>query len=107
MDKAVRIDDKDVLMRASAATLIKYRSTFNRDLIKDMEAMQAEEGGTIAPGTAETISRLAYIMDADKSRGTFEDWLDQWSPFGVLMAGPDILSLWTESQQTLVTGKKK
>lgn len=106
MEKVVLIDDKEVTMRATAATLIRYYSAFGRDLIKDLQAMQAE-GTEMAPGTAETISRLAYIMDTDKDRPTFDEWLEQFSPFGVLMAGPEILGLWTASQQTLVEGKKK
>jgi len=106
MDRVVLIDDKEVTMRATAATLIHYYSTFGRDLIKDMQAMEAE-GTAMAPGTAETISRLAYIMDADKNRPAFDEWLEQFSPFGVLMAGPEILGLWTDSQRTQVVGKKK
>lgn len=107
MERVVRIDETDVTMRATAATLIRYRGTFNRDLIRDLQEMQATEGGEMAPGTAETISRLAFIMDTGKGRESFEEWLDRWTPFGVLMAGPEILGLWTESQQTLVNGKKK
>lgn len=106
MERVVLIDDKEVTMRATAATLIHYYSAFGRDLIKDMEAMQAE-GTAMAPGTAETISRLAYIMDTDKDRPAFNEWLEQFSPFGVLMAGPEILGLWTDSQRTQVVGKKK
>lgn len=106
MDRVVLIDDKEVTMRATAATLIHYYSTFRRDLIKDMQAMQAE-GTAMAPGTAGTISRLAYIMDTDKNRPAYDEWLEQFSPFGVLMAGPEILGLWTDSQRRLVEGKKK
>lgn len=107
MERVVRIDETDVTMRATAATLIRYRGTFNRDLIRDLQEMQATEGGEMAPGTAETISRLAYIMDTGKDRPAFNEWLEQFSPFGVLLAGPEILGLWTDSQRTQVVGKKK
>lgn len=106
MDRVVLIDDKEVTMRATAATLIHYYSAFGRDLIKDMEAMQTKETA-MAPGAAGTISRLAYIMDTDKDRPAFNEWLEQFSPFGVLLAGPEILGLWTDSQRTQVVGKKK
>ena len=107
MEKVVWIDETEVTMRATAATLIKYRSAFNRDLIADLQAMSATGGDTLADGAAETVSRLAYVMDVSRDKGTFAEWLDRFSPLGVLNAGADILGLWMDSQKTLVSGKKK
>ncbi len=107
MERVVRIDETEVTMRATAAVLIRYRSAFGRDLIHDLQATQGSTEEGLADGTAETISRLAYVMDTDKSKGTFDEWLDKWSPLGVVYAAPEILGLWTESQRTLSEGKKK
>lgn len=107
MDRVVLIDGKEVRMRATASTLIRYNNTFpGRDLLTEAQAMQDKPTD---PENLGTITRLAYIMakQADGGKETFLDWLDEFGAFGVVTAAADILAVWIGNQETTVEGKKK
>lgn len=105
MDRVIRIGDREVPMRATAATVRHYRTRLGRDLLADLV-------DTSGPGAMFSyLENLAYIMawQADPELpDTVEGWLDSFdNPMALLDAQEAIMGLWNANQQTLATGKKK
>lgn len=103
MEKTIKIGDKDVTLRATAATPYLYREAFGRDMFVDMA--EAQNGGNTA-----LFTRAAYIMakQADaKTANTIVEWLDQFSMFDVMQAVPQIMDVWGLNEETTVKSKKK
>lgn len=83
MEKVVKIGDKDVKLRSSAATYIKYRREFKEDLFKTLQGMTKDLGdnGEIPDGAVAVLLQAAYIMagQADPNmKKDFDSWLDQF-----------------------------
>lgn len=109
-EKVIKIDGKDVALRSSGATYIKYRNCFREDLFVALQRMaQNVEEGEIPEGAAETLLRAMYIMATAEEKKTpqgFEDWLDNFSMMGPINAAGDIYELLLEDQTTLDEAKK-
>ena len=108
MEKSVTIGGKVVKMQASAATPVFYRRKFNRDVLVDLSPFMA--GKDMADFAV--FENLAYIMakraDPEGVPDDIVDWLDQFdSATAIYDALPEIMELWTASQKTTSTAKKK
>lgn len=109
MERTIKIDDKDIVLKCTGNTPRVYRNEFTRDLFTDLDIMQKDYSKQGDRADFSCIERLAYTMakQADAEIGTIDDWLDQFdSPFALLMAMPAILDVWNESQKTTSTPKK-
>lgn len=68
LTKTVKIDDKEVTFRASAAVPRIYRIKFRRDIYKDLDALQkaidtsSEEASTLDSFSLELFENIAYVM---------------------------------------------
>ena len=104
MERTIRIGDKEVTLRATAAVPYLYREEFGQDMLLDMA--ETSSGSNTA-----LFTRLAYIMarHADKSQTpeNIIDWLDQFETFDIYQAGPAIMEVWGLNQQTTAKSKKK
>ena len=111
----IEIDGKKVPFRASAAIPRIYRIKFNRDIYKDLAALEkavgdnSEEVSNLDMFSLEMFENIAYIMakHADGSiPDTPEEWLDEFNTFSIYQVLPKIIELWGLNVQTQVEAKK-
>lgn len=112
MQKVIEVDGKPVEFKATASTARRYRQTFNRDFLVDVQKLSESmsSGQTLSASALETFENIAYTMakQADASiPDSAEEWLDSFGMFSIYEVLPQILELWGISAQTLVTSKKK
>lgn len=113
--KTVEIDGKQVPFRASAAIPRIYRVKFNRDIYKDLAALEKavgdnkEEVSNLDMFSLEMFENIAYIMakHADPAiPDTPEEWLDAFNTFSIYQVLPKIIELWGLNVQAQVESKK-
>jgi hypothetical protein len=110
MIKEITIGEQTVLMAANAATPIRYKMLFKKDLLAEFQNAEADNSRV-----SDMIPELAYIMamqagHENLSGKTFEDyieWLEQFGPLDLLNAGGEIAALYIENTQETSTPKKK
>ena len=115
MTKKIEIDGKEVAFRASAAIPRIYRLKFQRDIYKDLAALEkaigdnTEEVSNLDMFSLEMFENIAYIMakHADPSiPDTPEEWLDEFNTFSIYQVLPKIIELWGLNMKTDVEAKK-
>ena len=115
MVKNIEIDGKQVAFRASAAIPRIYRMKFQRDIYKDLAALEkaignnTEEVSNLDMFSLEMFENIAYIMakHADPSiPDTPEEWLDDFNTFSIYQVLPKIIELWGLNVRTDVEAKK-
>ena len=115
MVKKIEIDGKEVAFRASAAIPRIYRMKFQRDIYKDLAALEkaigdnTEEVSNLDMFSLEMFENIAYIMakHADPSiPDTPEEWLDDFNTFSIYQVLPKIIELWGLNVKVDVEAKK-
>lgn len=126
MEKMVKIDGKEVGFRATALTPRIYRHKIGRDMIQDLNKLQASYNkATRLPAEAtdeerkeaqlsaldlEIFENAAYVMakqyDANLPNSP-EEWLDEFETFSIYEILPAILELWQLNSATTAKPKKK
>ena len=116
MEKTLTIDGKDVKFRATAAVPRLYRIKFRRDIIQDMQAIQAamkeqeEDGKSLPPEALTMFENVAYIMakhgDKDAVPNDPDEWLDSFSTFSIYEIFQEIVDLWGLKMESTSTAKK-
>jgi hypothetical protein len=111
----IEIDGKEVAFRASAAIPRIYRLKFQRDIYKDLAALEkaigdnSKEVSNLDMFSLEMFENIAYIMakHADPSiPDTPEEWLDEFNTFSIYQVLPKIIELWGLNMKTDVEAKK-
>lgn len=122
MRKTIVIDGKEVELKATASTVRRYKSWFNRDLLKDFgkvyrtfreaEAQAAEAGEAakveISGEILEVIQNMTYVMARQADQNVpknIDDWLDQFDTFDIERVGQDVVRFWLSTVQTDVEPK--
>ena len=113
--QTIEIDGKQVKFRASAAIPRIYRIKFNRDIYKDLAALEKaigdgdENSSNLDLFSLEMFENIAYIM-AKHADGTIpdtpEEWLDDFNTFSIYQVLPKIIELWGLNVKTDVEAKK-
>ena len=115
MVKKIEIDGIEVAFRASAAIPRIYRMKFQRDIYKDLAALEkaigdnTEEVSNLDMFSLEMFENIAYIMakHADPTiPDTPEDWLDNFNTFSIYQVLPKIIELWGLNVKVDVEAKK-
>ena len=115
MVKNIEIDGKQVAFRASAAIPRIYRMKFQRDIYKDLAALEkaigdnSEEVSNLDMFSLEMFENIAYIMAKHADPGipdTPEEWLDEFNTFSIYQVLPKIIELWGLNVKTDVEAKK-
>lgn len=115
MVKKIEIDGKEVAFRASAAIPRIYRMKFQRDIYKDLAALEkaigdnTEEVSNLDMFSLEMFENIAYIMakHADPTiPDSPEEWLDEFNTFSIYQVLPKIIELWGLNMKTDVEAKK-
>ena len=115
MIKQIEIDGKQVSFKASAAIPRIYRMKFQRDIYKDLKALEksigdnSEESSNLDMFSLEMFENIAFVMakHADASiPNTPEEWLDGFNTFSIYQVLPQLIELWGQNVQTDVEAKK-
>ena len=115
MIKKIEIDGKQVSFKASAAIPRIYRMKFQRDIYKDLKALEksigdnSEESSNLDMFSLEMFENIAFVMakHADASiPNTPEEWLDGFNTFSIYQVLPQLIELWGLNVQTDVEAKK-
>ncbi len=116
LTKTINIDGKDVVFRASAAIPRIYRIKFQRDIYKDLAALEKAVGennegqSELDMFSLELFENIAYIMakHADPSiPDSPEEWLDNFGTFSIYQVLPQLIELWGLNMKTEVQSKKE
>ena len=115
MIKQIEIDGKQVSFKASAAIPRIYRMKFQRDIYKDLKALEksigdnSEESSNLDMFSLEMFENIAFVMakHADASiPNTPEEWLDGFNTFSIYHVLPQLIELWGLNVKTDVEAKK-
>ena len=115
MIKQIEIDGKQVSFKASAAIPRIYCMKFQRDIYKDLKALEksigdnSEESSNLDMFSLEMFENIAFVMakHADASiPNTPEEWLDGFNTFSIYQVLPQLIELWGVNVQTDVKAKK-
>lgn len=113
--KEIEIDGKMVAFKASAAIPRIYRLKFQRDIYKDLAALEKSIGDGDAKASnldmfsLEMFENIAFIMakHADPTiPDTPEERLDEFNTFSIYQILPQLIELWGFNVKTEVESKK-
>ena len=113
--KNIEIDGKQVPFKASAAIPRIYRMKFQRDIYKDLKALEksvgnsSEDNSNLDMFSLEMFENIAFVMakHADpKIPNTPEEWLDAFNTFSIYQVLPQLIELWGLNVKTDVESKK-
>lgn len=113
--KKVEIDGKQVLFKASAAIPRIYRLKFQRDIYKDLSALEKSinqanpADSNLDLFSLEMFENIAFVMakHADPNiPDTPEEWLDEFNTFSIYQVLPQLIELWGLNVKTDVEAKK-
>ena len=113
--KKIDIDGKQVSFKASAAIPRIYRLKFQRDIYKDLRALEKSIGnGNDAESNLDLFSlemfeNIAFVMAKHADPGipdTPEEWLDGFNTFSIYQVLPQLIELWGLNVKTDVEAKK-
>lgn len=115
MIKQIEIDGKQVSFKASAAIPRIYRMKFQRDIYKDLKALEksigdnSEESSNLDMFSLEMFENIAFVMAKHAYASipnTPEEWLDGFNTFSIYQVLPQLIELWGLNVQTDVEAKK-
>ena len=115
MIRNIEIDGKQVPFKASAAIPRIYRMKFQRDIYKDLRALEksvgdnSEENSNLDVFSLEMFENIAFVMAKHADAGipnTPEEWLDGFNTFSIYQVLPQLIELWGLNVQTDVEAKK-
>lgn len=113
--KMIEIDGQMVAFKASAAIPRIYRLKFQRDIYKDLRALEKsvgkgnEESSNLDLFSLEMFENIAFVMakHAEPSiPDTPEEWLDGFNTFSIYQVLPQLIELWGLNVKTDVEAKK-
>lgn len=113
--KKIEIDGQMVAFKASAAIPRIYRLKFQRDIYKDLRALEKsvgkgnEESSNLDLFSLEMFENIAFVMakHAEPSiPDTPEEWLDGFNTFSIYQVLPKLIELWGLNVKTDVETKK-
>ena len=102
LSKTVKVGEREVTFKSSAAIPRMYRIKFKRDIFKDLTKLEksykdkGDGSKELEIEDLEIFENVAYIMalHADKSiPSTIDEWLDQFEMFSIYEILPEILEL--------------
>lgn len=111
MDKIIKIGDQEVGFKATASTPKRYAEKFQRDLLKDVQALIPKVSeNELGAEELNCFMNMAYIMAKQYDKEVPEDpndWLDNFEMFDIYMVLPQIVELWGLNNFQMEEPKKK
>ena len=115
LEKTVKIGEREVTFRSSAAIPRLYRIKFKRDIFRDLTKLEqsyknkADNAKEFEIADLEIFENVAYIMALHANPDipkTIDEWLDQFDMFSIYEILPEILELWGSNLFTNVKSRK-
>ena len=113
MEKVIKIGTKDVALAANAATPIRYRNVFKKDLLTQISEGTRENGvdltvaSEVAPELAFIMAKSAEKADMNKlNEDKLLEWLEQFEPLDLVNATEAIFAVYFGDAETVVESKK-
>lgn len=114
MEKILNVGGKDVKFKATAGTMLRYRTYFGKDLIKDIMKLKDKLTGKIESGKEfeiidlDMFEKIAWTMakTADDNTPDIEHWLDEFEVFDIMQVLPEIIELFIANNKQLNDKKK-
>jgi len=114
MEKTLNIGGKQVRMKSTAGTMMRYRNYFNRDFIKDLVKLQTkltdklETGQEFEALDLDLFEKIAWCMakTADNSIPDIENWLDEFETFDIMQVLPELMNLLVANMEQINDKKK-
>ena len=115
MEKVLIVNNKEIKMKSTAGTLVRYRNNFGRDLIKDMVRLQdklkkvTNQGEQFEIVDLDLFEKIAWCMakTADNNIPDIEHWLDNFETFDIMKVLPEIMQLLVDNLNQENESKKK
>ena len=109
MTADIKIGSDTVKLCGNAATAIRYKQLFHRDLLMQFKGMDIDNF------EADIVKELAFVMTqqaqgADFRQVSFDDyveWLARYEEQELLQAAASIINVWIQNTATAVQPKKK
>ena len=113
MYKEIKVGEKIVPMLCTAATPLRYKLIFGKDLITELQGAELDSAKVM-----DSVPELAFLMaktaeakagKADLNRLSQEmllDWLDQFDAMDLPLASEEIISLYAGNMLTTSEPKK-
>lgn len=109
MERMIKVGDKNVKFKATAAIPLLYKNKFYSDMYNDLtKAGNAQQTGDTG-GSIEVVQNLSYIMAKhadDEVPENVIDWLATFEPLDLLNSADEILGLWNDSSKSTSHAKK-
>ena len=114
MEKVINIGGKEIKLKSTAGTMMRYRNNFNRDFIKDLISLQtklqekAETGTQFEALDLDLFEKIAWCMakTADDSIPDIENWLDEFDTFDIMQVLPELMNLLVANMEQINAKKK-
>lgn len=113
MEKVIKIGTKDVTLAANAATPIRFRNIFGKDLLTIISEGTSSEGvnmnvaSEVAPQLAFLMAKTAEKADMTKlNEDKLLEWLEQFEAMDVINATEQIFQVYFGDSETGVEAKK-
>lgn len=113
MEKVIKIGTKQIPLAANAATPIRFRNIFGKDLLTIVSEGTSAEGidmkvaSEVAPELAFIMAKSAEKADMTKlNEDKLLEWLEQFEPMDLINATGDIFSVYFGDSETEVEAKK-
>ena len=117
LEKTVKIGDKEVRFKSSAAVPRMYRIKFNQDIFVDMKELEEaykqnlphKEASTLGIAHLTIFENVAYIMalHADPTiPDNIDEWLEGFEMFSIYEIIPEIIELWGSNVVSIAEAKK-
>lgn len=114
MEKTLNIGGKEIKMKSTAGTMMRYRNNFNRDFIKDLVKLQTKLNNKIEKGEEfealdlDLFEKIAWCMakTADNNIPDIENWLDEFDTFDIMQVLPEIMNLLVANMEQINDKKK-
>lgn len=114
MEKVLNIGGKEIKMKSTAGTMMRYRNNFNRDFIKDLVKLQTkltdklETGQEFEALDLDLFEKIAWCMakTADNSIPDIEHWLDEFDTFDIMQVLPELMNLLVANMEQINSKKK-
>ncbi len=112
MEKTVTFQGKEMKLLANALLPRKYRHTFGRDLMQDMQKIAVPDSEGAAPdmdlSVFEDLTWLMFKNAGEDVGNSPEEWLSGIDDmFSVYMLIPDVVGLWQANNETTSVPAKK
>lgn len=110
MYREITIGKESIPMKSNAATPIRYRQVFHKDILKELS--EAEKNTALA---MDSISQLAFVMAmagsgvdmAQLNEEKYIAWLEQFETFDFINASEAIVDVYLGNTTTTSEAKKK